>query len=417
MSQPIHSPTKEPAMNHQQHTLLDDALQRLVREEPDALQRLIEDGPDALRDFAEIAFNIAMKAEREQFIGAGHYQRSESRRAYANGYQSKRLDTTAGTLDLLVPKTAGHDGEPFYPQSLERGMRSTRAIAFAVYEMYVTGVSTRRVQGIMEKFNIRSMPPSTVSRYTAQFDEQLKAWRTRPLGETPYVILDARYEKVRVDGVVRDAAVLSAVGVGTDGQRTVLGVSAALTEAAVHWRAFLDSLVERGLRGARLIVSDDHAGLKAARTAVFGGVKWQRCQFHIAQNAIHQAPSAAIRERIGDELRAVWNALDLPAAQRAKKELVAQYLETAPKLAEWLDENVDEGLTVFTIPRRHRRRLRTTNVVERGVNQEIKRRTRTVRVFPSMESLLRLVTALAVEIDEKWTTEPKAYIRMEDSHD
>jgi transposase-like protein len=212
---------------------------------------------------------------------------------------------------------------------------------------------------------------------------------------------------------VRDAAVLSAIGVGPDERRRVLGVSVALSEAEVHWRSFLESLVVRGLRGVEFIVSDDHAGLRAARRAVLGGATWQRCQFHLAQNAIHHAPNATIRKRIGTELRAVWNADILPKAETALAELVASYRDTAPKLAAWIEENVPEGLAVFTLPEHHRRRLRTSNPMKRAVQQELKRRTAKVRVFPNEDSLLRLVSAVLVEIDEKWASDTKAYIKWE----
>jgi putative transposase len=203
----------------------------------------------------------------------------------------------------------------------------------AVAEMYIKGVSTREVEAVMREFGIESLSSSQVSRAAKLLDDELEAWRNRPLGEIRYLILDARYEKMRHGGVVRDAAVLSAIGIGPDERRRVLGVSVALSEAEVHWRAFLESLQARGLRGVEYVVSDDHAGLRAARRAVLGGATWQRCQFHLAQNAIHHAPSLAIRKRIGAELRAVWNAGSLAKAETALAELVAAYRDTAPKLA------------------------------------------------------------------------------------
>jgi transposase-like protein len=233
------------------------------------------------------------------------------------------------------------------------------------------------------------------------------------LGETQYLILDARYEKMRHGGVVRDAAVLSAVGIGPDERRRVLGVSIALSEAEVHWRAFLESLQARGLRGVEYVVSDDHAGLRAAQRAVLGGTTWQRCQFHLAQNAIHHAPTLEIRKRIGAELRSVWNASTLAKSEAALAELVATYRDTAPKLAAWLEENVPEGLAVFSLPEHHRRRLRTSNPMERSVQQELRRRTVKVRVFPNEASLERLVSAVLVEIDDKWAADTKAYIKWE----
>ena len=377
------------------------------------LEQLIEHGPGEIASVFARAFELAMQIERERFLGAGLYERTPGRQGYANGYKPKRIDTPAGTVSVQVPKTAGHDAEPFYPRSLERGRRSVRAVMLAVAEMYIKGVSTRQAEAVMREFGIESLSSSQVSRAARLLDEELDAWRTRPLGEVKYLILDARYEKMRHGGVVRDAAVLSAIGIGPDERRRVLGVSVALSEAEVHWRGFLDNLVARGLRGVEFITSDDHAGLRAARRAVLGGATWQRCQFHLAQNAIHHAPNAEIRKRIGAELRAVWNAGTLAKAEAALAELVASYRDSAPKLAKWLEENVPEGLAVFTLPEPHRRRLRTSNPMERAVQQELKRRTAKVRVFPSEDSLLRLVSAILVEIDEKWASDTKAYIKWE----
>ena len=283
----------------------------------------------------------------------------------------------------------------------------------AVAEMYVKGVSTREVEAVMREFGIESLSSSQVSRAAKLIDDELEAWRNRPLGEIKYLILDARYEKMRHAGIVRDVAVLSAIGIGPDERRRILGVSVALSEAEVHWRTFLENLQSRGMRGVEYVVSDDHAGLRAARKAVLGGVKWQRCQFHLAQNAIHHSPNLAIRKRIGGELRTIWNAPTLKAAEIALADLVKAYQPIAPKLADWLEKNVPEGLTVFTLTENHRRRMRTSNPMERAVQQEIKRRTQKVRVFPNEASLIRLVSAVLVEIDDNWVAETKAYIKWE----
>jgi len=377
------------------------------------LEHLIEHGANDIATVFGRAFELAMQIERERFLGAGLYERTTTRQGYANGYKPKRIDTPAGTVTVEVPKTAGHDGAPFYPQSLDRGRRSVRAVMLAVAEMYVKGVSTREVEAVMREFGIESLSSSQVSRAARMLDDELEAWRTRPLGEIKYLMLDARYEKMRHGGIVRDAAVLSAIGIGPDERRRVLGVSIALSEAEVHWRSFLESLQARGMRGVEFVVSDDHAGLRAARRAVLGGATWQRCQFHLAQNAIHHAPNVAIRKRIGTELRAVWNANTLAKAETALTELVSGYRDAAPKLAQWLEENVPQGLAVFALPEHHRRRLRTSNPMERAVQQELKRRTSKVRVFPNEASLERLVSAVLVEIDDKWAADTKAYIKWE----
>lgn len=315
-------------------------------------------------------------------------------------------------MTVNVPKTAGH-GEPFYPQSLERGRRSSRAVMLAVAEMYVKGVSTRDAEAVMKEFGIESPSSTQVSRAAKLLDDELEAWRNRPLDEIRYLILDARYEKVRDNGVVRDAAVLSAIGIGVDERRRLLGVSCALSESEVHWRTFLDHLIKRGMRGVQFVVSDDHAGLRAARKAVMTGATWQRCQFHLTRNAIHHAPNFTIRKRIGSELKHVWNAQTLESATETLRRLVEAYRDKASKLAQWLDENIAEGLAVFTLPEHHRRRMRTSNPIERAVQQEIKRRTQKVRVFPNEASLERLVSAVLVEIDDKWASTDKPYIKWQ----
>ena len=218
---------------------------------------------------------------------------------------------------------------------------------------------------------------------------------------------------MRVGGVVRDAALFSAIGVDGEGRRSVLGVSVALSEAEVHWRSFLDDLVRRGMRGVEFVTSDHHPGLGAARKAVLPGALWQRCRFHLARNAIHHAPTMAIRKRIGVELRAVWNARDRVTAETELDRLVKDYGDSAPKLARWLEQAIPEGLTVFSLPEGHRRRMRTANPIERAIQQEIKRRTRKIRVFPNEASLERLATAILVEIDEEWTSTTRTYINME----
>ncbi len=297
----------------------------------------------------------------------------------------------------------------------------------AVAEIYVKGVPTRDAEAVMREFGIESLSSSRVSRAARLLDEEPEAWRDRPLGQAKYLILDARYEKMRHGGVVRDGEedrktirgivfptnVLSAIGIGPDERRRVPGVSVALSEAEVHWRGFLESPVARGLRGVEFIVSDDHPGLRSARRAVSGGATWQRCQFHLARDAIHPAPNVEIRKRIGAELRTVCNAGTLARAETALAELIASCRTSAPKLSAWLEENAPEGLAVFTLPEHHRRRLRTSNPMERSVQQELKRRTAKVRVFPGDDALLRLVSAVLVEIDEKRASETKACIKWE----
>ena len=223
--------------------------------------------------------------------------------------------------------------------------------------------------------------------------------------------LDARYEHVRQDGQVRDAAILMASGVDLAGKRQILGVSVSLSEAEVHWRQFLESLVARGLQGVELIISDAHTGLRKARRAVFGGLPWQRCQFHLQQNAGAYVPRKALRKEVAADLRMIFTAPNRTQAESYLKQTVEKYSAVASDMASWIEENIPEGLTVFDFPDDHWVRIRTTNSLER-VSQEIKRRTRVVRIFPNQASCLRLVSAILMEISEEWET-GKTYLSFD----
>jgi len=375
-------------MTHSPDYTLSTDLVALVRQE----------GFAALPDAIRILVDTAMLAERQAYLGAAPYERSDERRDQANGFKPKTVQTRVGPITFAVPQV--RQG-PFYPTALEKGLRSERALTWALAEMYVQGVSTRKVSAIVEKLCGTQVTSMQVSRATAELDAVLAAWRARPLEEVVYLVLDARYEKVRVGGQVRDVAVLIATGVDPAGKRSVLGVSVSLAEAEVHWREFLSSLVRRGLRGVRLITSDAHEGLAAARRAVFGGVPWQRCQFHLQQNAPAYVPKEALRAEVAGDIRAIFNAPDKPEAVARLGRAVSKYAPLAPPLARWLEENLPEGFTVFGLPESQRRLLRTTNGLER-LNKEVKRRTRVVGIFPNEASCLRLVSAILMETSEEW---------------
>lgn len=377
------------------------------------MELLIADGPDAMAAAFTTLLNHAMRIEREQVLGAASHQRTDARRGYANGYKPKTLASRLGNLPLQVPQSrdyADEHGRPFYPGALERGVRSERALTLAIAEMYVQGVSTRKVTKVMEQLCGLDVTSTQVSRAAAELDEQLEAWRNRPIGEVRYLILDARYEKVRHGESVVPCALLTAIGVLADGKRCVLGCSVSLSEAEVHWRSFLQSLSDRGMRGVKLVVSDDHAGLKAAREATLSGVAWQRCQFHLMQNAMAYVPRQSMKSQVAQDMRRVFDAEDRAEAERRLAELAEKYRDTAPRLADWLEDNVPEGLTVFAVPAAHRKRLRTTNGQER-LNKEIKRRTRVATLFPNEASLLRLASAVLSEISDEWET-AKVYLNM-----
>jgi transposase-like protein len=377
------------------------------------LELLSEQGFDGMANALQILLNEAMELERSAFLQAAPYERTETRRGLANGFKSKRVATRAGELDLRVPQVRGLPvgAEGFYPTALERGVRSERALKLAIAEMYVQGVSTRRVAEITRELCGVDVSSTQVSRAAAALDEELAAWRGRPLGRCEYLVLDARYEKVRHGGSVVSCAVLSAIGVREDGKRSVLGVSVKLSEAEVHWRDFLGELQDRGLHGVKLVSSDSHEGLKAALQARMPNVPWQRCQFHLQQNAMHHVPRVAMRAEVAETLRGVFNAPDRAEAERRLAIAIKAYRASAPILAEWMEANVPESLAVFAMPPSHRRLLRTTNVLER-LNQEIKRRTRVATLFPNESSLLRLVSAVLAEISDEWET-GRVYLNIE----
>jgi putative transposase len=373
------------------------------------LEQVASEGLDAIPELLRVLVNAAMQVERQKHLGAGPYERSPQRQGHANGYKPKTVTTRMGKITFDVPQV--REGG-FYPGALEKGLRSERALNLTLAEMYVQGVSTRKVKAITEQLCGTEISSSQVSRLTAHLDEQLAAWRNRPIGEIVYLYLDARYEKVRQDGQVRDAAILTAKGVGRDGKRHILGVSVSLSEREVHWRTFLQSLVSRGLRGVQLIISDDHGGLNAARKAVFGGIPWQRCQFHLQQNASAYVPRQDMLKEVAADIRTVFNAPDRPTADLFLARLIEKYAKTASKLANWMENNLPEGLTVFDFPSEHRRKIRTINGLER-INEEIRRRTRVVGIFPNEAACLRLVSALLMEKDDDWQT-GRTYLTFEE---
>jgi len=374
----------------------------------DAMELLIENGFDGMADVLRILLNEAMKIEREDCLAAGAYQRTPNRKGYANGFKPKTVDTRMGRIAVDVPQVRGNI--EFYPSALEKGCRSERALKVAIAQMYVKGISTRRVTSVLEKMCGLDISSTQVSRAAKMLDEELDKWRNRPLGEYPYLILDAHYEKVRQNGSVQSCAVFTAIGVNTDGKREILGVSVSLSEAEVHWRDFLKSLLDRGLHGVRLISSDAHSGLGAARQSLFNGVLWQRCQFHLQRNAQAYVPKKTMQKQVSDDIADIFAAPNGELAQVRLKYYVQKYAESASKLSEWMEENLPQGLTVFELPAKHRKRMRTTNPLER-LHEEIHRRTRVARLFPNETSLLRLVSAIEMEISEDWVA-GKRYLNM-----
>jgi putative transposase len=375
----------------------------------DVMEIIIEHGFSGMDQAMSILLNEAMKIERAKVLQAEAYERSPERVGYANGYKPKNVKSRLGDLQLQIPQVRGD--VKYYPAAVEKGERSERALKISMAEMYLQGVSTRKVSAVLEKLCGLNFTAADVSRATARLDEELEKWRNRPLGHIEYLMLDARYEKVRMNGSVVSCAVLVATGVNADGRRSVLGVSVSTSEAEVHWREFLLDLKNRGMHGVKLVTSDNHEGLKKAVGSTLPGVPWQRCQVHLQRNATAYVPKADMREAVAADIRAVFNAPDLEEALRLLDKTVDKYGEPAARLAVWMEENIPEGLAVFAMPEKHRRRLRSTNMLERQ-NREIKRRTRVAGLFPNEASLLRLVSAILMETSEEWESDEKAYLKL-----
>ncbi len=364
----------------------------------DVIEELTQNGINAIPDLFRVLLNSAMQAERSKYLQANKYERTEERTGHANGYKPKTVKTRLGEITFAIPQV--REGG-FYPSALEKGMRSERALVIALAEMYVQGVSTRKVKAITEELCGVEITPMQVSRAASQLDATLQEWRERPLGEIQYLYLDARYEKVREAGQVRDVAVLVASGITLEGERQILGVSVSLSEHETHWKAFLQGLKDRGLRGVKLVTSDDHSGLGAARRSVLGSIPWQRCQFHLQQNAGSYMPKQSMRIEVAADIRAMFNAPDRKTAEQFLQSAIQKYASSAPRLSAWMEDNLSEGFTVFDFPLEHHRSIRTTNSLER-INKEIRKRTRVVGVFPNEASCLRLISAKLMEISEDW---------------
>ena len=377
-----------------------------------AINLILENGLQGLPGAIAVLIDQAMLIERSNHIGARPYERAEGRDGHANGFKPKTLQTRVGKIEVSVPQVRA-SSEPFYPSAFERGQRSEVALKLAIAEMYLQGVSTRRVTKVMGELCGFEVTSSEVSRATASLDEMFDAWRNREIdGEISHLIVDAKYEKVRVAGEVRSCALLVGIGVRkADGKRTVLGCSVSLSEAEVHWREFLNSLKARGLGLPRMTTSDAHEGLKSALAACFPGVPWQRCQFHLQQNAQSYVPKIEMRAEVAGVIRRIFDATDRIEADNRLAEALKTYRESAPKLAGWMEENLPEGLAVLALPEPLRKRLRTSNACE-NLNKQIGRRTRVCGLFPNEASLLRLATSIVMEQSDEWET-GKAYLKKD----
>jgi putative transposase len=375
-------------------------------------QEIFLDDPAFLREIVEKVVQRLLEAEMTEHIGAAAYERSATRRGHRNGYKPRTLRTRVGTLNLLVPQD--REGT-FSTRVFSRYQRNEKALVLALMEMYVEGVSTRKVKEVTEELCGTSFSKSLISSLAGSLDSELEAWRNRRLEAQayPYLFVDARYEKVRVDGRVMNQGVLIVSGVRDDGFREILAVDVAATESEATYHELFRSLKRRGLSGVELVVSDDHEGLKAAVSRHFQGASHQRCQVHYARNLLGMV-SHASRKELGADLRAIFAAPSKEQALQSASSVADKWRKKKgnEKVAEHLEEHLEECLTCLSFPESHRRRIRTTNGLER-LSQEIKRRTRVVRIFPNGQACLRLVTALAVEHSEEWVT-GRRYLDMQE---
>jgi putative transposase len=366
-------------------------------------------GDNLMGEIVRLGIQQLMELDRDEHIGVKSYERGEDRRSQRNGYKSRQLYTRLGTLILRVPQT--RDGK-FYPALLERYQRSEKALVLALAEAYIQGVSTRKMKMITEQLMGKEFSSGSISRFSATLDAELDSWRARSFQkEYRYVIIDARYESCRVDGKIIDIAVLIAIGIDSDGYRHVLGVETAWGETCDSWDRFISGLKSRGLEGVRLFTSDAHPGIHPAIKKHYPGAIWQRCQRHFSVNALDLVPKSQ-RDNLYKTLMHAWDADTYKEAKERLDQISVHYQDKYPDLAEFLSEHGWETLSVYdAAPGEHHKRLRTTNMIER-VNQELKRRSKVVRIFPNTKSCLRLFTALLKEWHEDWVT-GRIYLDME----
>jgi putative transposase len=374
-----------------------------------AAKELLKGDPDGLREVVRAVLQEVLEAEMTDALGAGKGERSAGRLGYRSGYYGRTLITRVGKLELRVPQD--RDGR-FSTELFERYQRSEQALVASLAEMYVQGVSTRKVKAVTEELCGHAFSASAISAINKRLDEGLAAFARRRLEEPfAYLVLDARYERVREAGVVGSRAVLVAIGIDRDGRRQVLAVELASRESRSSWKDFLLGLKERGLHGVEFAVADDHAGLRAALREVLPGAFVQRCYVHFLRNALDHLPRKADDDCL-QELRWIYDRRELAEARADLAAWLKKWGVRYDRLTSWVEENIEETFTYYRLPRQHHKHMKSTNMLER-LNEEIKRRTHVVRIFPNAESCLRLVRALAVEAHENWL-EANRYLNMDD---
>lgn len=358
------------------------------------------DGKDkAFARLLETILNQVLEAQVTERIGAAPYERSNTREAYRNGSRSRGFTTRVGSLRLNVPRL--RNGE-FTTELFTRYQRSEQALVLAMMEMVINGVSTRKVQAVTKELCGESFSKSTVSNLCKALDPVVEAFRNRPLEKHyPFVIVDAFYTKVRENKRVSSKGILVAMAVNEEGYREVIGFEAARTETEVSWSEFFSSLQSRGLKDVDTVISDDHKGLVLAIRKHFQRASWQRCQTHFSRNILDKTPKS-LQKEVLEHLHSLYEARDMKSARACLQEIIERYEKTLPEAVLLIEEAFDDITAIIALPKKYRKRLRTTNSIER-LNEEIRRRERVIRIFPNKESLIRLMGALLMEQDERWS--------------
>jgi putative transposase len=360
---------------------------------------------EAFSKLLEEIFNQVLLSQSTEQIGAQPYERTEGRTAYRNGFRDRQLTTRVGALTLRVPR---HRNGHFSTELFARYQRSEQALVLAMMEMVINGVSTRKVEQITEELCGKKFSKSTVSALCKNLDPMVEAFRTRPLKcHYPFLMVDAIYVKVRENGRIQSRGLLIAIAVNEEGHREIIGFQLANSESESSWGELFSSLKDRGLKNVDLVTSDDHKGLVNAIRRHFQGTSWQRCQTHFFRNMLDHTPKA-LQPEVKEELRRLYESVDLESARKVRDQIIKTYEDAAPKATALLDEAFDDITAVLALPLKYRKRLRTTNGVER-LNQEIRRRERVIRIFPNAASVIRLMGALLMEHDEKWQTGRKYF--------
>jgi transposase-like protein len=360
---------------------------------------------EAFSKLLEEIFNQVLLSQSTEQIGAQPYERTEDRTAYRNGFRARQLTTRVGALTLRVPR---HRNGHFSTELFARYQRSEQALVLAMMEMVINGVSTRKVEQITEELCGKKFSKSTVSALCKNLDPMVEAFRTRPLKcHYPFLMVDAIYVKVRENGRIQSRGLLIAIAVNEEGHREIIGFQLANSESESSWGELFSSLKDRGLKNVDLVTSDDHKGLVNAVRRHFQGTSWQRCQTHFSRNMLDHTPKA-LQPEVKEELRRLYESVDLESARKVRDQIIKTYESKAPKATALLDEAFDDITAVLALPLKYRKRLRTTNGVER-LNQEIRRRERVIRIFPNAASVIRLMGALLMEHDEKWQTGRKYF--------